>query len=87
MRDFALLFDPSVHDAINESCARYPDREAVVCFENLDMNSHAYGSRTACVVGPSNTWKLEDVLAGNTRLGHSPSRFQYPVCYVRFPAR
>lgn len=82
--DFLNLFDPSVHSAILASAARYPDKEALVCFENIDMSSSQIGQRAALVVGPSNTYKLEDIIKPGARLGDIPSRFQYPVSFVDY---
>lgn len=82
--DFLDLFDESVHSAILASAARYPDREALVCFENLQMDSSLFGLRSALVVGPSNTYNLEDIVKSGARLGDVPSRFMYPVSYVDY---
>jgi len=79
MDEFLELFDPSVHDTILKYAGRYPDAEAVVCYENLDMWSSHKGHRTARVVGPSNSATLEK--AATERLGDVPSQFQYPVSY------
>ena len=81
--DFLALCDESVHSAILQAAARYPDRTALVCFENIDLSSSQLGHRTACVVGPSNTFRsLEHLTQPGVRLGDVPSRFQYPVAYV-----
>lgn len=82
--EFIDLFDPSVRDAVLALAARHPDCEAIVCFENLDLSSSNLGARTALVVGPSNTYKLEDIIKPGARLGDVPSRFQYPVSYVDY---
>ena len=82
--EFLDLFDPSVHDAILASANRYKDCEAIVCFENLQMDSSCFGDRAALVVGPSNTYTLAKILEPGARLGDVPSRFQYPVAYVDY---
>jgi len=82
--EFLDMFDVSVQNAIMASAARYRDCEALVCFENLQMDSSQLGARTALVVGPNNTLKLAQLEDGGTRLGDCPSRFQYPVAYVDY---
>lgn len=82
--EFLDLFDPSTHNAILAAAARYPDCEAIVCFENQQMDSSQFGNRAALVVGPSNSRTLADCLKEGARLGDVPSRFQYPVAYVDY---
>ncbi len=53
----------------------------VVCFENLQMDSSAFGARTALMVGPTCTYKTVDEIR-ERRLGELPSVFQYPTCYA-----
>lgn len=84
--EFLALFDLTVHNAILASAARHPDCEALVCFENQQMDSSEFGRRSALVVGPSNTYTLQDVQKEGCRLGDVPSRFQYPVCFVDYRA-
>lgn len=78
---FLDLFDESIHGQIKRQIATYPDCDALVCFENLDMCSSRFGDRTCMVVGPSNTTKLADL--ETRRLGDLPSNFQYPVAIWR----
>lgn len=74
------MFDESVHEKILEAAARYPDAEAIVVFENVDMSSSRLGERSALVVGPSNTFtNVED--ASDKWLGDLPSERQYPTAY------
>ena len=82
--DFLDLFDDSVRSKIVAAGSRYPDKQAIVCFENLDMWSSNLGHRSAVVVGPSTSWTLEKVVEPGFRLGDVPSRFQYPVAYVDY---
>lgn len=82
--EFLDMFDPSVHDQILASAARYKDCEALVCFQKLDLSSSQRGQTTALVVGPSNTYKLSDIVKPEARLGDLPSRFQYPVAFVDY---
>lgn len=82
-QEFFALFDSDTHRFIREAMDRYPDCDAVVCFESLDLGLVARQGpgRQCLVVGPSNTWKLEDL---ETRhLGDVPSRFKYPVAMWR----
>jgi len=84
--DFLDLFDESVRGAIVAAKGRYPDAEAIVCCECLDMCSSQFGQRSALVVGPSNSWTLDFIVdpENGFRLGDVPSRFQYPVAYVDY---
>jgi hypothetical protein len=74
--------DPSVHDRVLASAAKYQDCEALVLFENIDMSSSELGRRSVLVVGPSNTRTLAQAV--ETHLGDVPSRFQFPVAYVDY---
>lgn len=74
--EFFKLFDESVHGAIRDSLKRYPTAQGLICFENLQMDSSQFGSRTACVFGPNNTFN--DSNLEEARLGSTPSVFQYP---------
>lgn len=84
--EFLDLFDPSIHDKILASAARYPDCEGIVCFENQDLGIVCRRGleRKALVVGPSNTYTLSDCQKPGARLGDVPSRFQYPTFYVDY---
>jgi hypothetical protein len=85
--EFLSLFDESVHAAIMEQFNRFPDAEAVVCFENLAFDSSNFGARSALVVGPSNTFKSIGECDGKW-INDLPSQRQYPVSYLtRAPAQ
>jgi hypothetical protein len=81
--EFLALFNPETHEAIREG-ARKDGVEAVVCMENLQMDSSAFGQRSALIVGPSCTYQLSQIeTLPNFRLGGVPSRFQYPTaCWL-----
>jgi len=79
--DFLALFDPSVQPRIVKN-SMTPGVEAVVCLENLQMDSSHCGDRTALIVGPGCTFQLKH-LEEQFRLGSSPSTFQYPVSIWR----
>lgn len=84
--EFLDLFDESVHSQIMASAAHYTDRVAIACFETLDLGLIArFGpQRCALVIGPSNTIKsIEQLSEPGCRIGDVPSRFKYPVSYVR----
>lgn len=76
-KEFLELFDPTVHSKIVANSCK-PGVEAVVCLENLQMDSSNFGKRTALIVGPGCTYQLKH-LEGEFRLGELPSTFQYPV--------
>lgn len=79
--EFLALFDPSVHAAIEKSVA-VNQATAVVCYENLQLDSLMRGFRSALTVGgPASTYTLEQAAAHH--LGSVPSRFQYPVAFMR----
>jgi hypothetical protein len=85
-KEFFELFDPVIHERLAEAASRYPDAVALVCYENMMMDSSNMGARSSLVVGPSNTTKtIEEAAKG--RLGDVPSRFQEPRCYVRLPLK
>lgn len=76
------MFDESVHQTIRDRVAwKQPaDTEAVVVFENQQMDSSAFGDRTAVVVGPGCT--IRSVKAcKNQHLNDLPSQRQYPVAF------
>lgn len=75
--EFFGLFDPIVHERLEES-AKLPGTAALVCFENLQMDSMSFGCRTAMAMGPGRSSGLEAIESG-ARLGDVPSRFQYPT--------
>jgi hypothetical protein len=73
--DLLKLFDPSVHDRLEDTLR--PDDEGYVVFEVLDFCSSQFGRRTSCVVGPSRElFKSIDECEG-TWLGDLPSQRQY----------
>ena len=73
---FLESFDPSVHERIGALLDR-DGVSAVVCFENVCMDSSALGERTALIVGPSCTYKNVDACEGQW-LNDLPSQRQYP---------
>ena len=77
--EFLTLFAPSVHQDILALAERYPDSEALVCFEVLAMDSSHYGERTCVACGPRRTVTTEHLAALNAHIGGRPSRFAYPV--------
>jgi hypothetical protein len=82
--DLLEKMDPSTHASIMEMAARYPDKEALVLFECLQMDSGHCGSLSVLAMGPSNSWPLSKVEDAGFRLGDVPSRFLYPVAYVDY---
>lgn len=81
MDELMAMFDPSVHQGIQQAVSKFRPTHVVV-FENLQMDSSEFGQRTALTIGgPENTYKtLDEVREG--RLGDVPSRFQYPTHYA-----
>jgi hypothetical protein len=79
--EFLELFDPSIHQAILDNMKRYPDATAMVCFENLQLDSSRCGARSALVVGPSNTFKSVEFCQGKW-LHDLPSQRQYPTSWA-----
>lgn len=82
--EFLEMFDESVRPDIMAACARYPDKEGIVCFENLQLDSSHFGDRAALVMGPSNSWPLARIEEDGFRLSDLPSNFKYPVAYVDY---
>lgn len=80
--EFLALFDPSVHGAILLA-AKTVKAEAVVCMENLQMDSSRFGDRVALCVGAECTYQIAHCEQAGFRLGDLPSRFQYPVAIWR----
>lgn len=79
--DLLAMFDPKVHGAIIDR-AKKPGTEAIVVFENLQMDSSRLGMRTAVPIGEPWTWKkLSDVVG--RWLYDLPSQRQYPVAYAK----
>lgn len=72
-------FDVDVRERVKDLALRSPDVAAIVVMENRQLDSSCLGQRSALAVGPGCTYKLEDVVQANFRLGDVPSRFQYPV--------
>jgi len=81
--EFLAYFDPEVHDQIKR-VSRGAGVDAVVMFENVQLDSSALGRRTALVVGPGRTAKSVEACAGKW-LNDLPSQRQYPQCFVRAP--
>ncbi len=73
-------FEPEVRPVIRERMVTL-EASHIVCFENLQMDSSAFGARTAVMVGPTCTYKSVDELREG-HLGQVPSMFQYPTCYA-----
>lgn len=80
MAEYLALFDESVHGAIK---ARFEMSgvHGSICCENLQMDSSAFGAKTAMIYGPGCTFNSLRHAAINVRLGTVPSVFQYPVAY------
>jgi hypothetical protein len=79
--EFLAMFDPRVYDTLRSTLERYPDAEALVCFENLAFDSSAFGDRSAVVVGPSNTFRSVADCVGKW-LNDLPSQRQYASAWV-----
>ena len=76
---FMELFAENVRPVFNRNLDR-PDVLGIVCYENLQMDSSAFGQRTAMIYGPKCSYKtLETTLAGH--LDDLPSQRQYPTAY------
>jgi hypothetical protein len=75
--EFLKLFDKEVHARIVANSLK-PGVDAVVCLENLQMDSSHFGDRSALIVGPECTFQLKH-LEGPFRLGELPSTFKYPT--------
>jgi hypothetical protein len=79
--EFLGLFDASVRDRIKANSQK-PGVDAVVCFENLQMDSSEFGKRSALIMGPGCSHALTEIETGG-RLGDTPSRHQYPTALWR----
>lgn len=77
---FYALFDESVHDAI-KACVESTGAEAMVVFENRQMDSSRFGERGALAVGFSCSLKTVEE-ASEQRLGDAPSNFKYPIGWI-----
>ena len=73
------LFDRSVRVDL-EQAFRHEGTTHVVVFENLQMDSSAFGERTAVRVGPGCSYSLQEAL--DNHLYDLPSQRQYPVAYA-----
>jgi hypothetical protein len=80
MKDLLEKFDLKTQSVIEERMKKL-EASHVVCFENLQMDSSAFGARTALMVGPTCTYKTVDEIREH-RMGELPSVFQYPTCYA-----
>lgn len=79
------MFAPEVRPRIE---APEPPCTHIVVLEVLQMDSSAYGHRTALRVGPERTFTLESVLdTPGFLLGTTPSQFHYPIYYAKHPGR
>ena len=83
LEEFWAQFDKEVRPMI-EARAKTWQATAVVCFENLQLDSSCRGERTALVVGPNNTCKTPQDCA-DMHLNDLPSQRQYPVSYALLP--
>ena len=77
---FLAMFDESVHGAVT-AARLMQGTSALVVFENLAMDSSAFGERTAMRVGSGCSYTLEEAV--KSHLGQTPSRFQYARAYTR----
>ncbi len=76
LEKFGLEIRPVIEERAQKLGASH-----VVCFENLQMDSSAFGAMTALMIGPTCTYKTLDEVR-ERRLGELPSVFQYPTCYA-----
>jgi hypothetical protein len=70
------MFDPEVRDRLL-ALAYKPGIKGLIVFENLMMDSSAFGSRTAVAFGPSCTYQKPDDVVGKW-LNDLPSQRQHP---------
>lgn len=77
--DVLALFDASAHENII-NVANREGVDGVVIFENVNLDSTACGSRTACIFGPGCTIKTIEQVDGMW-LNDLPSQRQYPQSY------
>jgi hypothetical protein len=78
--ELLALFDTSVRNQIIDAAKRL-NAEAVVCMENLQLDSSQCGALTALCCGGNCSLTVQRVLEG--RIGDVPSRFQYPMAIWR----
>jgi hypothetical protein len=73
--EYLGLFDP---DCLKGLLAheKKPDVIAMVCFENIQLDSSECGNRTSVIIGNTFTWNMGSIVTA--RLGDVPSRFRYP---------
>lgn len=60
---------------------KFPDATNAVLFVNLDFSSSQFGAWTVMAVGPNQTCKTVEEIAGR-HLNDLPSQRQYPVAFV-----
>ena len=76
---FLTLFEEDQHARLkqaHEDGMSDDDVQGIVCFENRQMDSSAFGARSAVIIGPGKTFEL-DTITPDVRIGETPSRFQY----------
>jgi len=73
-------FDPSVHGLLEDKMVG-SHVEGMIVFENIQMDSSAFGDRSAVIYGPSCTLKSPADVDGKW-LGDLPSQRKYPVYFV-----
>lgn len=76
-------FHPALHDTLREKLA---DADALVVFENLQLDASECGQTTAVQVGPGKTYTSVESCEGKW-LHDLPSQRQYAVSFVRNPVR
>ena len=81
--EFLNDFDSSLHEQLKTISCRY-GVVALVLFENVQMDSSAFGRRTALAVGPNCTYKSVAACEGRW-LNDSPSQRQYPQKFTKAP--
>lgn len=78
--EFKDRFDSSVRKKL-AALLDESGTDALVMFENVALDSSAFGDRTAIAIGPERTYKtLEECQKGH--LNDLPSRRQYATAYV-----
>lgn len=77
---FLAQFPKNLRSKILGMAEKY-QADFIVMFENVMLDSSHCGDRTACAVGPANTFKTLEELEGRW-LGDLPSRRLYPQNYM-----
>lgn len=80
--EFYALFAPETQDELERKWVGDTGLTGFVCYENLQMDSSQFGTRTALAFGAGfSAPNPERAVEMYPRLGDVPSRFQYPVAY------